>query len=97
MLGESISVMIASNELRSMEQADVLVSVPLQKYNALDYGAADAIIKAGYDAAATKAKVLSTFSVSEASGHNIWLTGWPGERQHRSPSLWRYRHQSRVG
>jgi NTE family protein len=65
-LGQSISVMIAANELRSMEQADLLVTVPLQKYNALDYGAADAIIKAGYDAAATKAKVLSAFSVSEA-------------------------------
>jgi NTE family protein len=65
-LGESISVMIAANELRSMEQADVLVTVPLQKYTALDYGAAEAIIKAGYDAAAAKAKVLSAFSVSEA-------------------------------
>jgi NTE family protein len=64
-LGESISVMIAANELRSMEQADLLVTVPLQKYNALDYKAADAIIKAGYDAAAAKAKVLSAFSVSE--------------------------------
>jgi NTE family protein len=65
-LGESISVMIAANELRSMEQADLLVTVPLQKYTALDYGAADAIIKAGYDAAASKAKVLSAYSVSEA-------------------------------
>ncbi len=65
-LGESISVMIAANELRSMEQADVLVTVPLQKYTSLDYGAAEAIIKAGYDAAAAKAKVLSAFSVSEA-------------------------------
>jgi NTE family protein len=65
-LGQSISVMIAANELRSMEQADLLVTVPLQKYTALDYGAADAIIKAGYDAAASKAKVLSAFSVSEA-------------------------------
>jgi NTE family protein len=65
-LGQSISVMIAANELRSMEQADLLVTVPLQKYNALDYGAADAIIKAGYDAATSKAKVLSAFSVSEA-------------------------------
>jgi len=64
-LGQSISVMIAANELRSMEQADLLVTVPLQKYNALDYSAADAIIKAGYDAAASKAKVLSAFSVSE--------------------------------
>jgi NTE family protein len=65
-LGQSISVMIAANELRSMEQADLLVTVPLQKYNALDYGAAEAIIKAGYDAAASKARVLSAFSVSEA-------------------------------
>ena len=65
-LGQSISVMIAANELRSMEQADLLVTVPLEKYDALDYGAADAIIKAGYDAAASKAKVLSAFSVSEA-------------------------------
>jgi NTE family protein len=64
-LGRSISVMIAANELRSMEQADLLVTVPLQKYTALDYNAADAIIKAGYDAAASKAKVLSTFSVSD--------------------------------
>ena len=64
-LGQSISVMIAANELRSMEQADILVTVPLQKYTALDYGAAEAIIKAGYDAAASKAKVLSAYSVSE--------------------------------
>jgi NTE family protein len=64
-LGQSISVMIAANELRSMEQADILVTVPLQKFNSLDYKAADAIIKAGYDAAASKAKVLSAFSVSE--------------------------------
>jgi NTE family protein len=64
-LGKSISVMIAANELRSMEQADLLVTVPLQKYDATDYNAADAIIKAGYDAAASKAKVLSAFSVSE--------------------------------
>jgi NTE family protein len=65
-LGQSISVMIAANELRSMEQADLLVTVPLQKYTALDYSAADAIIKAGYDAAASKEKVLVAFSVSEA-------------------------------
>jgi NTE family protein len=64
-LGESISVMIAANELRSMEQADILVSVPLQKYTALDYDKADAIIKAGYDAAAAKASVLAAFSVSQ--------------------------------
>jgi NTE family protein len=65
-LGQSLSVMIAANELRSMEKADLLVSVPLQKFNSLSYNDADAIIKAGYDAAAEKAKVLSAYSVSEA-------------------------------
>jgi NTE family protein len=65
-LGQAISVMIAANELRSMEQADVLVSVPLQKYTSLDYDKADAIIKAGYDAAAAKGSVLTAFSVSQA-------------------------------
>jgi len=65
-LGQSISVMSAVNELRSMEEADILVTVPLLKYTALDYNKADAIIKAGYDAAAAKASVLSAFSVSEA-------------------------------
>jgi NTE family protein len=65
-LGQSISVMSAVNVVRSMEQADILVTVPLQKYTTLDYNKADAIIKLGYDAAASKANVLSAFSVSEA-------------------------------
>jgi NTE family protein len=65
-LGQSISVMSAVNVIHSMEQADVLVTVPLQKYTALDYNKADAVIKIGYDAAASKATVLSAFSVSEA-------------------------------
>jgi NTE family protein len=42
------------------------VTVPLQKYHALDYGKADLIIKAGYDAAASKASTLAAFSISEA-------------------------------
>jgi len=66
-LGRSISVMIAANELRSMEQADLLVTVPLQKYSSTDYSQGDAIIKAGYDAAAAKASVLTAFSVDETA------------------------------
>jgi NTE family protein len=65
-LGQSISVMSAANEIRSMERADILVTVPLQKYSTLDYNKADQIIKAGYDAAASKASVLTAFSVSAA-------------------------------
>jgi NTE family protein len=66
-LGRSISVMISANELRSMEDADILVSVPVQKYGALDFGKADEIIKAGYDAAAAKSKVLLTLAVDDAT------------------------------
>ena len=36
-LGQSISVMIAANELLSMEKADILVSVPVQKWSALKF------------------------------------------------------------
>ncbi len=64
-LGRSISVMIAANEMRSIEKADVLVSVPLNKFGPMEYGNADAIIKAGYDAAEAKANILSKLSVDE--------------------------------
>ena len=66
-LGQSISVMISANELMSMEKADLLVSVPVQKWSALSFNDADAIIKAGYDAAAAKSKVLMTLAVDDAT------------------------------
>jgi NTE family protein len=66
-LGRSISVMISANELRSMQDVDLLISVPLQKYGTLDFDKADAIMKAGYDAAAAKAQILSTLAVDDAT------------------------------
>jgi NTE family protein len=66
-LGRSLSVMIAANELKSMEQADVLVNVPLQDYTALDYDKTRALIQKGYEAAQSKAAVLSKFSVDDAT------------------------------
>ena len=66
-LGQSISVMISANELQSMELADVLLSVPVQKWGALSFNDADAIIKAGYDAAAAKSKVLLAYAVDDAT------------------------------
>ncbi len=66
-LGQSISVMISANELKSMESADLLISVPLQKYNALSFDKADEIIKLGYEAAATKAKILLPLAVDDAT------------------------------
>jgi NTE family protein len=66
-LGEAISVMIAANEDRSKPHANLLVSVPLEKYTAMDYNQADAIIKLGYEAAAANADKLAALSVDEAT------------------------------
>jgi NTE family protein len=66
-LGQSLSVMIAANELKSMEMADVLVTVPLEKYTSLAYNQADEIIHAGYEAAAGKSAILSKLAVDETA------------------------------
>ena len=66
-LNRSIDVMISANELRSMENADLLITVPLSKYNSMDFSHAQEIIQAGYNAAAAKEKVLSAFSVDQTT------------------------------
>jgi NTE family protein len=66
-LGRSLSVVIAANELRSMEKADVLISVPLEDYGSLDYGKADEMIKLGYAAAEKKKNVLLSFAIDDES------------------------------
>ncbi len=62
-LANSISVVVAANEIRSMEKADILITVPLGEYSSMDYEKSDAIIQKGYEAAAGKAAVLSAFGV----------------------------------
>src|SRR5215475_2168225 len=66
-LGRSISVVVAVNELRSIEKADILISVPLEEFNATDYAKNDVIIQRGYEAAESKALLLSQFSVDETT------------------------------
>ena len=66
-LGQSLSVMIAANELKSMQMADVLVTVPLQKYDALDYDKAAEIIHLGYEAAEGKSAILSKLAVDDSA------------------------------
>src|SRR6476646_3008236 len=64
-LGRSIGVVIAANELRSMEKADMLISVPLEKFGSMQYNRADELIQLGYAAAESKAALLKTLSVDE--------------------------------
>jgi NTE family protein len=65
-LGRSMAVTIHANELRSMEQADILISVPLEEFGSSDYAKSAAIIRAGYESAARKAALLSQFSLDDA-------------------------------
>src|SRR5438270_2077679 len=58
-LGRSISVVIAANELRSMEQADMLIAVPLEKFGSMQYNRVEDLIKVGYAAAEAKASLLN--------------------------------------
>jgi len=66
-LNQAIETVIAVNERRAMEQADMVITVDLQKYNSLEFDAAEEIIKAGYAAAAANADKLATLSVDEAT------------------------------
>jgi len=66
-LGQSLSVVVAANELRSMELADILIRVPLEHYTSMDYKKSAEIIKLGYDSAASKASILSKLSVDETT------------------------------
>jgi len=66
-LGRGISVMIAANELRSMQQTDILISVPLQDFSSMDYGKAKALIQKGYEAAQSKAAILEKLAVNDAA------------------------------
>src|SRR5215472_12325899 len=62
-LGHSVSTVVAANEMLSIEKADILIAVPLQKYGALDYNKSDELIKLGYQAAEQKAAILKSLSV----------------------------------
>ncbi len=64
-LGQSLSVMIAANELKSMQMADVLVTVPLNKYTTLDYDKAPELIRLGYEAAESKQAILGKLAVDD--------------------------------
>jgi NTE family protein len=66
-LGQSIATVVAANEHRAMEDADMVVTVNLQNYTSMDFNAGDEIIKAGYAAAAANAAKLSLLAVDEAT------------------------------
>ena len=64
-LGRSVDVVVLESELRGLKNADIVVTVPLEKYNGFEYDKAAAIIREGTQAAEQKKAVLSRFSASD--------------------------------
>jgi len=65
-LNHSVSAMLKENELRSLELADSIVSVPLGEFTTVDYAKSGPIMQRGYEAARAKAPMLQAFALSDA-------------------------------
>lgn len=66
-LGRSITVGTANTELRGMEAADIVVKVDVQKFRALDFDKAEALIQMGIQAAEEKSKILQAYSLDQTA------------------------------
>jgi len=71
-LGESVSVVIAANELASMQKADVLVPVHSEEFTSTSYSAVDKLVELGYEGAQERSKILDKFAISDSE--------WPAHR-----------------
>jgi len=84
-MGRSISVMIAANELHNAEAADLLISVDLTSYTSSNYAAGEKIVTQGYTAAAQKSALLSRFAL-DAQTWNQYLEGHDSRRLPAPPA-----------
>jgi NTE family protein len=66
-LGQAITVGTAATEVRGMEAADIVVKVDVQKFTALEFDKADALIQQGMQAAEEKAKVLLPYALDQTA------------------------------
>ena len=64
-MNRSISVMIAANELHSLEAADLIISVDLSGYSGANYAASAQIIQKGQEGAEKKAAILARLALDE--------------------------------
>src|SRR5207245_138419 len=65
-LNHSVRVLLEENEVRSLAQADAVVSVPLSEFTTVDYGKSAQIMKRGYEAANGRARLLEVFALDDA-------------------------------
>src|SRR2546426_4985327 len=65
-LDQSLHVMLEESELRSLTQADAVISVPLAEFRTRDYAKSEQIVKRGYEAANSRARLLEAFALDDA-------------------------------
>jgi NTE family protein len=65
-LNHSVRVVLEENELRSLAQADAVVSVPLSEFSTVDYAKSGQIMRRGYEATNARARLLEAFAVDDA-------------------------------
>ncbi len=65
-LNHSVRVLLEENELRSLAQADAVVSVPLAEFSTVDYAKSAQIMKRGYEAASGRLRLLEAFALDDA-------------------------------
>jgi NTE family protein len=70
-LVRSASVAVATNELRTIEEADILLTVHLERFDSSDYTQFEQIEPEGYKAAQAKSALLSRLRVDEDEWQRI--------------------------
>jgi NTE family protein len=83
-LGRSIDVVVAENEVRGLAGADLVVRVPLQEYTSLDYTKSKDIIRRGTAAAEDKSRILSPYQLDDAA----WNAYLDARRAREKPAVY---------
>jgi NTE family protein len=84
-LQQSVRVVLETNELRGMEQADAVVSVHLAEFGTTEYAKSEEIMQRGYEAAKERERLLEAFALDN--------TRWEEHLQARGV---RRRHEAPV-
>jgi NTE family protein len=66
-LDQSVRVVLAENEVRSLARADAVVSVPLSEFGSTDYQKNGPIMQKGYAAANDRSRLLAAFALDDAN------------------------------
>ncbi len=78
-LGRSIDVVVAGNEIRGLAGADLVVNVELQDFNSLEYEKSKEIIARGTEAAAQKSRLLDAYALDDIA----WVQYMDRRKAHR--------------